>query len=113
MTKGKAVLVRFPFDDLSATKVRPAVRLTDPIGPHRHVIFAFITSQPSVDKLDTDVTLQPGHPAFAVTGLRIASTIRLHRLMTASTSLIRRELGTLSAATQEEIACKLRKLFAL
>jgi mRNA interferase MazF len=113
MTKGKVVLVRFPFDDLSATKVRPAVCLTDPIGPHRHVIFAFITSQTSVDRLDTDVTLQPGHPAFAVTGLRIASTIRLHRLMTASTSLIRRELGTLSAATREEIARKLRKLFAL
>jgi hypothetical protein len=50
MTKGKVVLVRFPFDDLSATKVP---------------------------------------------------------------SLIRRELGTLSAATQEEIAPKLRKLFAL
>jgi len=31
MTKGKVVLVPFPFDDLSATKVRPAVCLTGPI----------------------------------------------------------------------------------
>jgi len=31
MTKGKVVLVPFPFDDLSATKVRPAVCLTNPI----------------------------------------------------------------------------------
>jgi len=30
MTRGKVVLVPFPFDDLSAAKVRPAVCLTDP-----------------------------------------------------------------------------------
>ena len=113
MTKGKVVLVRFPFDDLSGTKVRPAVCLTDPVGPHRHVILAFITSQTPTDLLPTDVVLQPGQPAFASTGLRVASTLRLHRLMTASTSLIQRELGTLSAAIDEEIARKLRLLFAL
>jgi hypothetical protein len=33
--KYKVVLVPFPFDDLSSSKVRPAVCLTDPIGPHR------------------------------------------------------------------------------
>ena len=43
MTKHKVVLVPFPFDDLSSNKVRPAVCLTDPIGPHRHVILAFIS----------------------------------------------------------------------
>lgn len=42
MTKGKVVLVPFPFDDLSAAKVRPAVCLSDPISQHRHVILAFI-----------------------------------------------------------------------
>ena len=30
MTKGKVVLVPFPFDDLSTSKVRPAVCLTNP-----------------------------------------------------------------------------------
>ncbi len=41
MTKGKIVLVPFPFDDLTSEKVRPALCLTDLIGPHRHVIVAF------------------------------------------------------------------------
>jgi hypothetical protein len=36
-TKGKVFLVPFPFDDLAASKVRAAVCLTDPVGPHRHV----------------------------------------------------------------------------
>ena len=54
MTKGKVVLVPFPFDDLSAAKVRPAVCLTDPIGPYRHIILAFLTSQIPADLLATD-----------------------------------------------------------
>jgi len=40
VTKHKVVLVPFPFDDLSSSKVRPAVCLTNPIGPHRHVYTA-------------------------------------------------------------------------
>ncbi len=44
MTKGKVVLVPFPFDDLSATKVRPAVCLTNQIGQYNHIILALITS---------------------------------------------------------------------
>jgi ABC-type uncharacterized transport system ATPase subunit len=39
MIRGKLVLVPFLFDDLSATKVRPAVCLTEPIGPRRWLCF--------------------------------------------------------------------------
>lgn len=35
--RAKVVLVRFPFDDLSATKVRPALCLTEPIGLHERM----------------------------------------------------------------------------
>lgn len=34
MLRGKVVLVSFPFDDFSTTKVRPAICLTKPIGTH-------------------------------------------------------------------------------
>jgi hypothetical protein len=37
MLKNRIVLLPIPFDDLTATKVRPAVCLTNPIGPHKHV----------------------------------------------------------------------------
>ena len=113
MTKGKVVLVPFPFDDLSAAKVRPAVCLTDPVGPHRHVILAFITSRIPADLMETDIVLDTSQPDFATTGLRVSSTLRLHRLMTASTSLILRELGELSPDIQAQVADKLRKLFGL
>ena len=113
MTRGKVVLVPFPFDDLSTTKVRPAVCLTDPIGPYRHVILAFISSRTPTDLLETDLVLDTKQADFVITGLRMSSTLRLHRLMTVTTALIQRELGELSLRLQGEVADKLRKLFGL
>ena len=113
MMRGKIVLVPFPFDDLSSMKVRPAVCLTEPIGPHRHVILAFITSRTPSDPHETDVVLDSCHPDFSATGLHVSSSIRLHRLVTVSTSLIRRELGALPSQVQTEAADKLRNLFGL
>ncbi len=113
MTIGKVVLVPFPFDDLSGEKVRPAVCLTNPIGNHRHVVLAFITSKIPNDLLETDVVLDSNHPNFNMTGLRVSSALRLHRLMTVTTALIRRELGELSPVMRAEMAGKLRKLFDL
>ncbi|MBU1208862.1 MAG: hypothetical protein KKH04_18375 [Proteobacteria bacterium] len=69
MTRGKVVLVPFPFDDFSGTKVRPAVCLTDPIGIHRHVILAFISSRMPADLLETDLILDSVQADFATTGL--------------------------------------------
>ncbi|MBM4430971.1 MAG: type II toxin-antitoxin system PemK/MazF family toxin [Chloroflexi bacterium] len=113
MTRGKVVLVPFPFDDLSTTKLRPAVCLTDPIGVHRHVIVAFISSRVPTDLLESDLVLDSSQADFGQTGLRVASALRLHRLMTVTTELIRRELGDLSPRIRDEVAARLRKLFAL
>ena len=113
MTKYKVVLVPFPFDDLSSSKVRPAVCLTDPIGPHHHVILAFITSRVSNEPLASDLVLCSDDPGFAFTGLRVSSMLQLHRLMTATTALIRRELGQLPPGMQTEVNDRLRELFGL
>lgn len=113
MIRGKVVLVPFPFDDFSGTKVRPAVCLTDPIGTHRHVILAFISSRVPTDLMETDFTLDSAQADFAATGLRVSSTLRLHRLMTVTTSFLQRELGELSPRMQEEVNNRLRKLFSL
>src|SRR3712207_2267635 len=103
MTKYKVVLIPFRFDDLSSSKVRPAVCLTNPIGPHRHVILAFITSQVTPHPLTTDFVIASADSDFVTTGLRVSSTLQLHRLMTATTALIRRELGQLSPKMQDGV----------
>ena len=109
MTKGKIFLVPFPYDDLSATKVRPALCLTNPIGTRRHVLLAYITSRIPTTLLETDIVLDTTHPDFAATGLRQPSTIRLHQLATVSTVVIQRKLGELSSDTQAQITEKLCK----
>ena len=113
MTKGRILLVPFPFDDLSATKVRPAVCLTSPAGRHRHLVLAFITSRAPTDLLDSDLVLDPGDIDFLATGLRTPSVVRLHRVLTVTSSLVRRQLGELSPRLLADLGEKLRRLFQL
>lgn len=107
ITKGKIFLTPFPFDDLSISKLRPALCLTNPIGSRRHVILAYITTGVPTFLVDTDIVIDYSHTDFLTSGLQAASTIRLHQLVTVSTVVIQRELGTLSLETQEIIAHRL------
>ncbi len=113
MTKGKIVLVPFPFDDLSTRKVRPAACLTEAVGPHRHLVLAFITSRIPDPLLDSDLVLDSEHPDFTETRLQVSSTLSLHLLMMVTTSLIQRELGELSSELQSQVASKLQRLFGM
>ncbi|NOY95409.1 MAG: type II toxin-antitoxin system PemK/MazF family toxin [Chlorobi bacterium] len=54
MTKNSIVLVPFPFDGLSTSKVRPALCLTSEIGKYKHVIIAFISSKIPDELLESD-----------------------------------------------------------
>ncbi len=98
--KGKIVLIQFPFDDLSSSKVRPAYCLTHKIGAYQHIILALITSRIPENCLQTDIILRPENPDFVMSGLRKSSAIRLDHLVTLRASLIQRELGSLSLSTQ-------------
>jgi mRNA interferase MazF len=113
MAKGKVVLVPFPFDDLTGTKVRPAVCLTNTIGEHRHVVLAFITSQDPPNFLPSDIVFDPASADFSTTGLRRRSVLRLHRLLTVGDTMIARQLGTLSANQQQQVENALRIVFGL
>ena len=111
--KNKIVLVPFPFDDLTSQKVRPAVCLTDEILPYKHVVLAFITNKVDKSQSKTDIFIESSDTDFAVTGLKVSSSIKLHRLMTLSSSLFVRELGELSQNQQAEIKSRLKGLFEI
>lgn len=111
--KYKVVLVPFPFDDLSSAKVRPAVCLTEPIGEHKHVVLAFITSRVPDKPLSTDLVFIESDKDFSTTGLRVSSALQLHRMMTVATNIIVRELGSLPKPAQREVDAKLKLLFGI
>jgi mRNA interferase MazF len=109
----RVILVPFPFDDLTGSKVRPAVCLTDAVGAQRHVVLAFITSVVPPKLEPTDLLLDPGSAGFTCTGLRVRSALRLHRIVTVSATIIQRQLGVLTPDLQGQVRERLRKLFAL
>lgn len=111
MVKGKIVLVAFPFDDLTSTKARPALCLTEPLGPHDHVVLAFISSKGSGNRESTDILIEKDSKGFNATGLKDTSVLKLHRLMTVAGKIIKREIGILPARLQQEVKDKLNKLF--
>lgn len=111
--RARVILVPFPFDDLTGSKVRPAVCPTDPVGAHRHVVLAFITSVVPPKLEATDVLLDPGSADFARTGLRVRSALRLHRMVTVSAAIIQRQLGVLTPKLQVQVQERLRTLFGI
>jgi len=113
MTRGKVVLVPFPFDDLATLKARPAICLTEPLTAHRHIVLAFVTSREPDDPVGTDVAIETDDPDFAQTGLQLRSTVRTHRLLTVASSIIKRELGSLSPRLQTRVSEAVHRLFEL
>lgn len=87
---GAVVLVRFPFSDLSQTKVRPAVVLAD-VGRGDRILRQ-VTSRPYGDA--TAVTLAQSD--FVSGGLRITSHARPGKLFTANRDLIDSEAAVLT-----------------
>ena len=102
--KGNIVLIQFPFDDLSSSKLRPAYCLIAPIETYQHIIFSLITSRIPNPILTTDIVLETIHSDFPQSGLQKSSTIRLDHLVTLRQSMIRRELGDLSLVMQSKIS---------
>lgn len=111
MIKNSIVLVPFPFDDFSASKVRPALCLTNEIGKYKHVIIAFISSKIPEDLLDSDISIKKDSFNNKNTGLTVDSVIRLHKIVTIPKSIIKRKLGNLNKTIVLETKEKLHQLF--
>jgi len=109
--KYSIVLVPFPFDDFSQTKLRPAICLSDEIGDFKHIILGFITSNVSLDDIETDVFLDI--KLNKETGLQKDSIIRLHKLMSIPKNIIKRKLGSLPKELKNELDYKISILFKL
>lgn len=108
--RGSIVLVRYPFTDLTGSKVRPALILTPDafLGKLDDVLCLFISSSIPRDILLTDFILLPSHPSFGKTGLRYSSIFRAHKLALLHKSLVVRGLGEMDKALMDEINQRLR-----
>ena len=94
LAKGDIVLVPFPFTDLSTTKLRPAVVLwVDSRG--NDVTLCFISSQNVTRLSPEEFSINTTDPEFPETGLKVASKVRVSRIVTLERRLITRRIGKL------------------
>ena len=90
-TAGAVVLVRFPFSDLSQTKLRPAVVLAN--AGRGDWILSQVTSKPYGDTR----AIKLEDTGFSAGSLRVLSYARPGKLFTANHDLIVSEVATLKS----------------
>ena len=111
--KNSIVLVPFPFDDFSATKVRPALCLTSEIGVHQQIIVAFISSNVNSKGEEFDILLKKEDEISKGTGLIVDSVIKLHRIVTIPKRIIKRKLGEANPVLSKIVKTNLINIFEL
>jgi mRNA interferase MazF len=105
--KGKIVLIPFPFTNLTATKLRPALILFE---GDKDVVAAFISSK-TQKPTTTDIIIVEAHPEFKQTGLKLDSVIKLDKVATISKDLILGEIGEIGVKLKEEVNRKILKVY--
>lgn len=87
-------LVSFPFSDLTATKLRPALVIAN----HREevIILGIFSKIPSEKLRETWVFISENEPDFEETGLKKGSLIRADKIATVSQLVFQKKLGNLS-----------------
>jgi mRNA interferase MazF len=88
---GQIVLINFPFSDLTASKLRPAVVLAE-VG-RGDWILSQITSQPYGDSM----AIRLESADFSHGALRLTSFARPGKLFTAHATLVSNQIGTLKS----------------
>lgn len=113
MQRGKIVLTRFPFTDLSSSKRRPALVLIDTPATEPDTIVAFISSVLPDSISPSDLLILENHEDFGQTGLSKSSVVRLDKLATLHKSIFTGELGELSESLFLEAQEKVKEALQL
>jgi mRNA interferase MazF len=105
--KGTIVLVPFPFTDLSGSKVRPALIISEgAIGAD--IVVVFITSQIKTKEKHL-ISIQPDEQ----NSLKIQSQIVCGKIATLDKKIVLGELGHLSEFAVNSVNTELRKVLGL
>jgi len=97
--KGKIVLVPFPFTDLTAAKLRPALVIYE---AKKDAVLAFISSKIPSKLSEVDILISKNNPGFKRAGLKADSVIKLDKIATV-------ELGELDEELRKQVNQKLRR----
>ncbi len=101
-SKNEVVLVRYPFSDLSSSKVRPAI-VVNGRHPSRDLLIVPLTSRTK--------SLYPGEfqlAGWSEAGLNVSTAVK-RGLYTIQNSLVIKKIGKLRPADAQQLALSIRK----
>ena len=109
MNKWDVVLLSFPFTDLTATKVRPAVVVSpDTYNQSSQDVVVILITRNTSRRGEYDLLLEESHSEFLQTGLRYNSAIRIDKIFTLNKRLVVRALGRFGRQLEREVEKQLR-----
>ncbi len=113
--RGSVALVRFPYTDLSDSKVRPAVIVTSDkyLAQSDDVLCAFVSSVLPDPLLPPHLIISSTHPDFRRTGLKRSSVLRTHKLVLLDRELVYSKLGELSPLLKRHMNAALMEALGL
>lgn len=106
LKNGDVVLVSFPFTDLSGTKLRPAVIISEN-SVHRETsdyTLLFLSSVVIEPLSSYELLFADTHSDFKQSGLKKNSVFKANKIATIQESLIKRKLGILGDQIRNELS---------
>ncbi len=114
MKPGDVVLITYPFTDLSAIKLGPALVISSVEYNQRQDDVIFLPITHNVSRISQeDVTIQTIDDGFQETGLKRASAIRVGKIFTLQKDLPKSRLGNVSVELLNKIRLSLKKLLVI
>ncbi len=107
---GDVVLVNFPFTDITSSKLRPAVVITDK-GADVIILGVFSKIPEAVD--ESHFLIEDTAAYFSNTGLKKTSVVKTDKIAVVHRSNIRRPLGSLPDDIFDIVKTKLKKSLGL
>lgn len=105
--RGEIWLVRFPFTDLTSTKLRPALVWAE----HQTdlIVIGIFSRVPAGTLPQTWVLMEERHPEFSQTGLQRTSLIKAEKIAIIHESVFQRQLGSLPSNVMTQVQESLKK----
>lgn len=109
---GQIVLFRFPQTDLAGGKLRPALLLGKLPGEFDDWLICMVSSQMRHRVPDFDEVVTERDPDFALSGLKVASVIRVGRLAVIDGGMLVGAVGGIAPERLQKIRQKLADWFS-
>ena len=108
---GEVWLVRFPFTDLTSTKLRPALVVA--IHGEDAIVVGIFSRVPTGKLRKTWVLIDNKHPHFSQTGLKKFSLLKAEKIAVIHESVLIKKLGQLTPDIMTQVQKALKRALLL